>query len=125
MTPSKWSRWTDLRGSRHERRRLIDLYQAGMIELVELQLRTKEFDGRRRALNGQRQALSEERDALAKDNPLRHRIGGFAEKVTGAMHSHHSRSGSASRSMRAHRVKSVCCPGAVCGIVGNSRSLSD
>jgi len=68
-----------------ERRRLVDLYQAGMIELVELQRRAKELDGRRRSLDGQRHALSEERDALAKDNRLRQRIGGFAERVTAAM----------------------------------------
>ncbi|MGH7733201.1 MAG: recombinase family protein, partial [Gemmatimonadales bacterium] len=68
-----------------ERRRLVDLYQAGMIDLVELQRRAKELDGRRRDLDGQRQALSEERDALAKDNRLRQRIGGFAQRVTAAM----------------------------------------
>ena len=70
-----------------ERRRLVDLYQAGMIELVELQRRAKELDGRRRTLDDQRQALSEERDALAKDNRLRQRIGGFAERVSVAMDS--------------------------------------
>ena len=70
-----------------ERRRLVDLYQAGMIELVELQRRAKELDGRRRTLDDQRQALSEERDALAKDNRLRQRIGGFAERVSAAMDS--------------------------------------
>jgi len=68
-----------------ERRRLVDLYQAGMIELVELQRRAKELDGRRRTLDSQRQALSEERDALAKDNRLRQRISGFADRVTAAM----------------------------------------
>lgn len=70
-----------------ERRRLIDLYQAGMIELVELQRRAKELDCRRRTLDGQRQALTDERDSLAKDNRLRQRIGGFAERVTAAMDS--------------------------------------
>ena len=58
-----------------------------MIELVELQRRAKELDGRRRMLDDQRQALSEERDALAKDNRLRQRIGGFAERVSAAMDS--------------------------------------
>ena len=66
---------------------MVDLYQAGMIELVELQRRAKEVDARRRTVDGQRQALTEERDALAKDNRLRRRIGGFAERVTTAMES--------------------------------------
>ncbi|MGH2721081.1 MAG: recombinase family protein [Actinomycetota bacterium] len=68
-----------------ERRRLVDLYQAGLIEPVELQRRAKELDARRRAIDVQRQALGDERDALAKDNRLRRRIGGFAEKVIAAM----------------------------------------
>jgi len=70
-----------------ERRRLVDLYQAGMIELVELQRRAKELDSRRRTLAGERQALSEERDTLAKNNRLRQRIGDFAARVTTAMDS--------------------------------------
>jgi len=68
-----------------ERRRLVDLYQAGMIELVELQRRAKELDARRHTLDAQRHALADERDALAKDNRLRQRIGGFAKRVTAAM----------------------------------------
>jgi site-specific DNA recombinase len=68
-----------------ERRRLVDLYQAGLIELVELQRRAKELDGRRRSIAEQHQALTEQRDALAKDNRLRQRIGAFAERAIAAL----------------------------------------
>ena len=71
-------------GAEAERRRLVDLYQAGMIELVELQRRAKELDGRRRSIEEQHQALSEQQGALAKDNRLRQRIGAFAETVIAA-----------------------------------------
>ena len=70
-----------------ERRRLVDLYQAGLIELVELQRRAKELDARSHSIDSQRQALAVEREALAKDHRLRRRIGGFAEKVVTAMDS--------------------------------------
>jgi site-specific DNA recombinase len=70
-----------------ERRRLVDLYQAGLIELVELQRRAKELDARSHSIDSQRQALAVEREALAKDHQLRRRIGGFAEKVVTAMDS--------------------------------------
>jgi site-specific DNA recombinase len=70
-----------------ERRRLVDLYQAGMVELVELQRRARELDARRRVIDRERQALAEERETLAKDNRLRRRIGSFAERITAAMDS--------------------------------------
>ena len=70
-----------------ERRRLVDLYQAGLIELVELQRRAKELDARSHSIDSQRQALAVEREALAKDHRLRRRIGSFAEKVVAAMDS--------------------------------------
>lgn len=56
-----------------------------MIELVELQRRAKELDGRRQAIDEQLQTLTQQRDALAKDNHLRQRIGGFAETVIAAL----------------------------------------
>jgi hypothetical protein len=65
-----------------ERRRLVDHYQAGLIELVELQRRAKDLDHRRRDIEAQRQALSAQQDELANGNPLRQRIGGFAARVT-------------------------------------------
>jgi site-specific DNA recombinase len=68
-----------------EHHRLVDLYQAGMIDLVELQRRAKELDSRRQKLDTEQHALTEERDTLAKDNRLRHRIGAFAKNVSAAL----------------------------------------
>jgi len=64
-----------------ERRRLVDLYQAGLLELAELQRRAKEVEGRCTALASERQTLTTQREALAKENRLRQRIRDFAERV--------------------------------------------
>ena len=68
-----------------ERRRLIDLYQSGLLELAEVQGRAKEIDNRRDALEQQRRALIEQRGMLAQQNRLRRRIAGFAQRVRGAL----------------------------------------
>jgi site-specific DNA recombinase len=68
-----------------ERGRLVDLYQAGLIELIELQRRAKELDCRRSTIDEQRQSLTDQRAALAKDNRLRQRIGAFAERAAAAL----------------------------------------
>jgi len=68
-----------------ERDRLVDRYQAGLVELVELQRRAKELDTRRSTIDEQRQALAEQRSALAKDNRLRERIDAFAERAAAAL----------------------------------------
>ena len=54
-----------------ERRRLIDLYQAGLLELPELQRRATEVEHRRRDLAERRDALTAQRDALTRDDQLR------------------------------------------------------
>ena len=64
-----------------ERRRLIDLYQSGLIELLELQRRAKEVEARRAQLEGQRDQLARQRGELAKENRLRQRIGVFGRRV--------------------------------------------
>jgi site-specific DNA recombinase len=69
-----------------EHRRLVDCYQAGLIDLVELQRRVKELDTRRHAITEQRHALADQHDALAKNNRLRQRVGAFAERVLAALH---------------------------------------
>ena len=69
----------------NERRRLADLYQAGLIELVELQRRAKELDARRANIDTQRHTLSDQRAELAKDNRLRRRIDAFAERAAAAL----------------------------------------
>lgn len=67
-----------------ERRRLVDLYQAGLIELVELQRRARDLDARRRDVEHQRVALSEQRRDLAANNRLRERVSSFAERALAA-----------------------------------------
>lgn len=68
-----------------ERRRLADLYQAGLVELEELTRRATELDARRRRLAAERSALFDQRETLLQDNQLRRRIAGFAERVTAAL----------------------------------------
>ena len=64
-----------------ERRRLIDLYQGGFIELPELQRRATEVASRRKELQHNRTSLAEERTALARDNQLRRRVSDFAARI--------------------------------------------
>jgi len=61
-----------------ERRRLADLYQAGLLELTEVQQRARDIDARHRALAQQRDHLAAERQQLAVDNQLSRRVGDFA-----------------------------------------------
>ena len=68
-----------------EHRRLIDLYQADLIDLAELRRRSGEIDQRRRSLENQRQSLIEQHRALTKDNQIRSRIAAFAERVAAAL----------------------------------------
>jgi site-specific DNA recombinase len=69
----------------NERRRLVDLYQSGLLELAEVQSRANEIDLRRDALEQQRRGLLEHRATLAQQNRLRRRIAGFAHRVRGAL----------------------------------------
>ena len=68
-----------------ERSRLVDLYQAGLIDQPELHRRAKEIDARRAHLTHQRAALIEQRAALTTNNQLRHRITAFAQRATTAL----------------------------------------
>lgn len=68
-----------------ERRRLVDLYQGGLLELAEVHRRAKEIDARRNTLEEQRRALIEQRSMLAQQNRLRHRIARFACRVRDAL----------------------------------------
>ena len=54
-----------------ERRRLVDLCQAGLVELPELQRRAADVEHRRRDLAERRDALTAQRDALTRDDQLR------------------------------------------------------
>ena len=64
-----------------ERRRLIDAYQAGLIELPELQRRATDVEHRRHDLEQRRDALTAQRQQLTRDNQLRHRVRDFATRV--------------------------------------------
>lgn len=57
-----------------ERRRLADLYQAGLVDLPELQRRATEVDRRRGELTARRDALAAERNELTRTNQLQRRI---------------------------------------------------
>jgi site-specific DNA recombinase len=73
-----------LDGTQAERRRLADLYQAGLLELAELKRRVAEVDTRRQQLAEQQTRLATERATLAEGNRLRQRLASFAERVTQA-----------------------------------------
>ncbi|MGH2836401.1 MAG: recombinase family protein, partial [Solirubrobacteraceae bacterium] len=67
-----------------ERRRLADLYQAGLLEMVEVQRRVKDVDARHRQLCGQRDNLIAQRQELATDNQLRRRVADFSQRALAA-----------------------------------------
>jgi site-specific DNA recombinase len=64
-----------------ERRRLADLYQAGLIELTDMQQRATEIGRRHSELTQRHASLTEQRHELTRDNQLRHRVGDFAQRV--------------------------------------------
>ena len=68
-----------------KRRRLVDLYQSGLLGLAEVQRRAKEVDTRRGELEEQSRALTEQRSVLAQQNRLRRRITGFVQRVSSAL----------------------------------------
>jgi site-specific DNA recombinase len=66
-----------------ERRRLVDLFQAGLIEMPELQRRSREVAARHDELTTKRSALAAERTALTHGNLLRRRVTHFAQQIRG------------------------------------------
>ncbi|MEP6817749.1 MAG: recombinase family protein [Marmoricola sp.] len=64
-----------------ERRRLVDLFQAGLIEMPELQRRSREVTARHDELTTKRSALAAERTALTNGNLLRRRVNDFAQQI--------------------------------------------
>jgi hypothetical protein len=64
-----------------ERRRLVDLYQAGLVALPDLQRRAADVERRRRELTDRRDNLAAQRRELTRDNQLRQRVTGFAQRV--------------------------------------------
>ena len=64
-----------------EKRRLVDLYQAALIDRDELLRRSKEVQDRKQNVEQQRDALIAQRKELAQQNALRERIIGFSATV--------------------------------------------
>jgi site-specific DNA recombinase len=72
-----------LETARGEHRRLVDLYQAGLIDMPELQRRAAAITARQRELEHKRTSLAAERADLARGNRLRHGVESFATRVLG------------------------------------------
>jgi site-specific DNA recombinase len=70
-----------LEAARGEHRRLVDLYQAGLIDMPELQRRAAAITARQRELNHKRASLAAERAELARGNRLRRGVEHFAARV--------------------------------------------
>jgi site-specific DNA recombinase len=68
-----------------EHRRLIDIYQAGLIQLDELKRRAAEVDRRQQSLQQQEDALREQHRSLSQHNQLRTQITDFATRVAAAL----------------------------------------
>ena len=64
-----------------ERRRITDLYQAGHVDMPELNRRATELDIRRRQLETQQIELTAQRHELAVGNRLRQRVTNFAQQA--------------------------------------------
>jgi DNA-binding transcriptional MerR regulator len=64
-----------------EHRRLVDLYQAGLIDMPELQRRAAAITARQHELDHKRASLATERADLARGNRLRHGVESFATRV--------------------------------------------
>ena len=70
-----------LDAARGERNRLIDLYQAALIDMPELQRRAATITARQRELTDKRASLAGQRAELAKGNQLRRGVEHFAARV--------------------------------------------
>ena len=70
-----------LDAARGEHRRLIDLYQAGLIDMPELRRRAAAITARQHELEHKRTSLAAERAGLARGNRLRRGVGHFAARV--------------------------------------------
>jgi site-specific DNA recombinase len=68
--------------SEAERRRLVDCYQAGLVELPELSRRAEDVKARSGHLVAQREQLLSARAELATENRLRCRVADFASRVS-------------------------------------------
>ena len=68
-----------------EHRRLVDIYQAGLIQLDELKRRAAEIEQRQQSLQQQQHALREQHRSLSHNNQLRNKVSDFATRVAAAL----------------------------------------
>jgi site-specific DNA recombinase len=68
-----------------ERARLLDAYQAGLLELNELTSRTAAISAHRDQLVQEKNTLARRSAELATENRLRQRLAGFAEQITASL----------------------------------------
>lgn len=68
-----------------ERRRLADLYQAGLIDLAELKRRATEITARKASLEAEQEELTNRHQELAAGNQLRRRLTDFAARVANGL----------------------------------------
>jgi len=74
-----------LQTNERERARLIDAYQAGLLELDELTNRTAAITARRDQLTQEKDVLTRRSAELATENRLRRRLAGFAEQIVASL----------------------------------------
>ena len=74
-----------LQTNERERARLIDAYQAGLLELDELTSRTAAITARRDQLTHEKDILTSRSAELATENRLRRRLAGFAEQIVASL----------------------------------------
>ena len=76
---------TAIDAKERERARLLDAYQAGLLELQELTRRTGELAARRTGLTREKETLSQRSTELAAQNRMRHRLAGFSDRVVASL----------------------------------------
>ena len=76
---------TAIEAKERERARLLDAYQAGLLELQELTRRTGVLAARRTALTREKETLSQRSTELAAHNRMRHRLAGFSDRVVASL----------------------------------------
>ena len=68
-----------------ERARLLDAYQAGLLDLDELTRRTSTLTARHSQLMQEKETLTSRSAELATQNRLRYRLAGFSERIAASL----------------------------------------
>ena len=76
---------TAIEAKERERARLLDAYQAGLLELEELTRRTGVLAARRAELTQEKETLSRRSAELAAQNHMRRRLAGFSDRVAASL----------------------------------------